>query len=150
MNDEPRNFEVGAVMDWVWFVECDCGEGLTAEATAPLESGVCPACGKRPSKGFVPCYRTRVHGETTDLVQMDPLGRDAAHMYHDRMYADEGRTRELLEVLGVDHASRTVTVGRASDRVRPKGKKRSGKSPTRKVVPVARGERARLERKEEP
>jgi hypothetical protein len=130
-----------------WMLECEkCEAAFVSPIRGARRSDPCPHCG-----GDIITlgagYPTR--DAEGAIVSMDPvsiLSREVA----EAMVADifeEGPLRALMAGSESRHARRERRKGAlTSGKPTPKGKKGRGKSPTRKVVPVARGWRARDER----
>ena len=108
-------------------IKCEkCEAAFVSPTRGPRRGDPCPHCG-----GDIITLGAGYPTRDADgaIASMDPvsmLSREVA---------------EAVRVVGIDYANRTMT-----DKPLPKNKKRSGKSPTRKVVLVARSWRARDER----
>jgi hypothetical protein len=118
-----------------WMLECEkCEAAFVSPMRGARRSDPCPHCGG----GIIALgagYPTR--DADGAIVSMDPvsmLSREVAEAMTAGVFEESPlmTTRKQYTIAGI---------------AKPKRKKRSGKSPTRKVVPVARGHHARWERR---
>lgn len=124
-----------------WMLECErCEKAFVSPIRGPRRGEPCPACGGDVITLGVG-YPTRDAGGA--IVAMDPvsmLSREVAEAVTEGAMAESPFRAMLFGAearrLRREQRRGIITIGA---KPLPKAKKRSGKSPTRKVIPVQRG-----------
>lgn len=123
----------------VWGLECEACKAMYTTPAKPWPGGKCKAC--EGDLVMVGAGRATYaeDGTVARIEHVSMTSREVAEAMTEGVF-EEGPLRALM-------TRRKRCAITSITEPKPKAKKRSGKSPTRKVVPVARGHHARWERR---